>query len=166
MTEQESTQRCSAFVYSAEDWILQCRRPANHEMEGSLWCWQHKTRIEARAKRRSEDVSLGAFVDSFRFTGEVPPPDCERAAKPPTTLYRMFDGSGQLLYVGISSRGPRRFPEHRQRQEWWREVAEIRVEHYDVPIWAVEAERQAIEQERPLHNVVHAVRDSFGVAAK
>ena len=72
------------------------------------------------------------------------------------TLYRMFDAADQLLYVGISGRGPRRFSEHRASQRWWREVATIKVEHYELALEAEAAEREAIETERPRFNVVHA----------
>lgn len=78
------------------------------------------------------------------------------------TLYRMFNADGDLLYLGISSRGPQRFGEHRQTQDWWTEVETIRVEHFATIGEAERAERAAIPIEEPRYNVVHRKReDSF-----
>jgi len=68
----------------------------------------------------------------------------------------MFDAEGSLLYVGRSSRGPRRFGEHRMNQRWWRSVETVKVEHFDFEREAVDAERLAIESEQPRFNVVYS----------
>lgn len=83
------------------------------------------------------------------------------------TLYRMYDADDQLLYIGISGRGPRRFTEHRGAKAWWIRVATIKVEHYASEEAARTAEAQAIWAEEPLHNIRHngsGVRDLSGMA--
>lgn len=73
----------------------------------------------------------------------------------PTTLYRMSDDKGDLLYVGIAGNPGRRFEQHRKDKPWWGEVAAITLEHYPTRAIALEAEEAAIKHEAPRHNVVH-----------
>jgi len=82
----------------------------------------------------------------------------------PASVYRAFDESGELLYVGMSS-GPReRFNQHAKDRPWWDEVARIEVERFPTRAEAARAEVEAIRTERPLHNVVHAnARDLDGL---
>jgi len=71
------------------------------------------------------------------------------------TLYRMFDYSGALLYVGVSSNPGRRFARHAADKDWWREIASITTEHFDTRDDVLRAERRAIINEHPRHNIVH-----------
>jgi len=77
--------------------------------------------------------------------------------KKPQTLYRMYDANDVLLYVGITSRGARRFAEHAADKPWWRHVDRIDLEHHRTREQVENAERIAIASERPLHNVVGVV---------
>ncbi|MFJ8345058.1 GIY-YIG nuclease family protein [Streptomyces sp. NPDC094153] len=71
----------------------------------------------------------------------------------PTCLYRLYDASGQLLYVGITSDIARRWKEHRTKhQGWWPQIAERRVIWFLERSHAWHAEREAVWAERPLHN--------------
>jgi hypothetical protein len=72
-------------------------------------------------------------------------------------LYRLFSADSDLLYVGISNAPMTRFESHSVRP-WWPDVAEIRLEHFADRAAALDAERVAIRDERPLHNVQGAVR--------
>lgn len=73
-------------------------------------------------------------------------------------IYRMRDLSGRLLYIGVTNGGLRRFMEHAKDKTWWREVAQIDVEHVHCSRPVIESiEREAIRSERPLYNVVHNV---------
>ena len=72
-----------------------------------------------------------------------------------TMLYRFFDKSGQLLYVGVSSVGPGRWKEHSKGRSWWHEVVSSTIEHYPTRELALLAERSAIRNERPIYNKVH-----------
>lgn len=74
-------------------------------------------------------------------------------------LYRFFDASDHLLYVGISLSAAQRASQHRAEKPWWPDVARMDVEHHDVARHEMEQiERDAIIAERPLHNVVHNTR--------
>lgn len=71
-------------------------------------------------------------------------------------LYRHFDSAGRLLYVGVSTSVMRRTQEHARQAVWSGDIAEIKAEWFDSAEAAGEAERRAIREESPLHNIVHA----------
>jgi len=72
-------------------------------------------------------------------------------------LYRMYDADGLLLYIGISYSAIARFAQHRADKPWIGDVVRIQIETHEVSRAEIlEIERQAIIDERPLHNVVHA----------
>lgn len=70
-----------------------------------------------------------------------------------TALYRLFDQSDRLLYVGVSHKPDVRWGEHSQEKDWWPLVDQRKVEWYDTRLAAEGAELQAIAQERPVFNV-------------
>ncbi len=72
-----------------------------------------------------------------------------------TTLYRFFNASGTLLYVGISEAGAMRWSSHRRGKGWWADVASVITEHYPDRPSAAEAEIAAIHTESPKYNIVH-----------
>lgn len=67
------------------------------------------------------------------------------------TLYRFYDHAGSL--VGITNNPPRRFRKHRGEKTWWLDVADIRLEQFNSRDELAAAERRAIQNEKPLHNV-------------
>ena len=71
------------------------------------------------------------------------------------TLYRFYDTAGALLYIGITANPPARFRAHSKEKDWWRTVTTIRVESHPDRVSVLAAERAAIVQERPRHNVMH-----------
>lgn len=73
--------------------------------------------------------------------------------KSPAQLYRHFNAAGQLLYIGISLAAIQRLGQHRENARWFRSIARIEIENF--PDWesAAAAEVEAIEKEKPLHNV-------------
>jgi hypothetical protein len=71
------------------------------------------------------------------------------------TIYKFFNVADDLLYVGITGRGPRRWVEHGATQPWWGDVARVEVEHEADRRRAVERERELIREYHPKHNVVH-----------
>lgn len=85
------------------------------------------------------------------------PPVFVLANKPAesTTLYRLRDIAGRLLYVGIAGNPGRRFDQHAKDKAWWGEVASVNLQHFDSRPEALKAEREAIELEHPVYNVVH-----------
>lgn len=102
--------------------------------------------IAGRAKFRIEEVE--AWLEKRAQAQQLGPAEW-------TALYRMFAEDGALLYVGISTRGPRRFSEHQADQPWWTSVASATLEHFEYPHQATAAERKAIRDEHPRFNVVH-----------
>lgn len=73
----------------------------------------------------------------------------------PVSLYRFFNPAGELLYIGITNRIPRRLDEHGDDKPWYLEVARVTVEHHTDRYAALAAEKTAIKTERPKYNVVH-----------
>lgn len=71
------------------------------------------------------------------------------------TLYRFFDSSGRLLYIGISNRWTDRLVQHRREKPWFDQVAQVTVHKYPSRQAVEQAEREAIASERPLYNVQH-----------
>lgn len=72
-----------------------------------------------------------------------------------TALYRHFDESGALLYVGISLSAMQRMEQHRDRSGWFDQIANVKIERYPTRQDALRAEENAIRSERPKYNVVH-----------
>jgi hypothetical protein len=79
-----------------------------------------------------------------------------RLKKQETELYRHFDARGILLYVGISISTPQRLKGHRFASGWFKKVATITIQRFPTRAAAEQAERAAIRDERPLHNIAHA----------
>ncbi len=72
-----------------------------------------------------------------------------------TMLYRFFDKNARLLYVGVSSTGPKRWKEHSKGRTWWHEVSSSTIEHFATRELALAAERTAIIAEKPVYNRQH-----------
>lgn len=73
----------------------------------------------------------------------------------PCTVYRFFDRSGRLLYVG-KALDPRARQKQHERRAWWPDVDTLRTTHtvYDSERAALDAEDVAIRDENPLYNRV------------
>lgn len=85
----------------------------------------------------------------------------------PTALYRHFDKDGALLYVGISLNHMARLAQHRDASHWFPHIARMTVEWLPDRAAAMEAERLAILNENPAHNVKRPRKpDSSEVAAR
>jgi GIY-YIG catalytic domain len=72
----------------------------------------------------------------------------------PTCLYRHFDSSGQLVYVGIASDPFRRLSQHEKWSRWYDQIDTIKIERHPNRKAAEAAELEAIRTEKPLHNIV------------
>jgi hypothetical protein len=68
------------------------------------------------------------------------------------SLYRHFDASGRLLYVGISLYSLVRTIQHRSKSSWFDEVTRIEIVRFASKSEAQQAEAEAIATENPLHN--------------
>lgn len=73
----------------------------------------------------------------------------------PTDLYRHWDAEGRLLYVGISLSAVQRLAAHRQSSRWYPRIKWIEIERHPTREAALEAERIAIRDEKPLCNLDH-----------
>lgn len=71
-----------------------------------------------------------------------------------TALYRLFDESDRLLYVGVSHKPDVRWGQHSEEKEWWPQVDRRAIEWHDSRGSAERAELLAIANERPAYNVV------------
>ena len=79
-----------------------------------------------------------------------------RLAAVPTVLYRHWARNGTLLYVGISCNESERRKTHRAESVWFSQVDRITLVKYPTRLDAENAERYAIINEAPVHNIVHA----------
>jgi hypothetical protein len=70
-------------------------------------------------------------------------------------LYRHFDSTGVLLYVGISKSTIARLSQHKRTANWYDDINSITIEHFLTMEEARQAETNAILTEHPLFNVVH-----------
>lgn len=70
------------------------------------------------------------------------------------TCYRIYDETGELLYVGATVDLKGRILMHRRVQPWWPSVHHIRAAHYPTATEAQLDESRAIATEQPIHNRV------------
>jgi hypothetical protein len=71
----------------------------------------------------------------------------------PHFVYRCYDASGRLLYVGCSINPDDRLKEHRYFRSWWADrIARITLESFPDQAAGQAAEKTAIQTEHPIHN--------------
>ena len=75
-----------------------------------------------------------------------------RLASRPTSLYRHFDASGRLLYVGVAVCVKARTKTHKLCSPWFGEVVHTQVCTFPTRAEALDAERVAIQFEHPACN--------------
>lgn len=75
-----------------------------------------------------------------------------------TALYRLFDATEQLLYVGISTQPETRWTQHAADKPWWPLVQHRKLEWHPDRGAAEDAERTAVRTEEPLYNTAGAKR--------
>lgn len=76
----------------------------------------------------------------------------------PCQLYRHFSKDGTLLYVGISLNALLRQHAHKTgRSPWYQQIAKIEIENFSSKKAALEAEKKAIKNDKPLYNVIHNI---------
>lgn len=76
------------------------------------------------------------------------PPELEQ-----TDVYRLYDPSKRLLYVGISNQVDDRLKQHADTKPWWGDVERADVRRYPFRYQALAVEHGAIMFERPKHNI-------------
>lgn len=75
-----------------------------------------------------------------------------------TTLYRFYDASDNLLYVGITNFLPQRIKQHSRRAKWHEFAVRAVIEHYATRALALEAEQKAIQSENPFYNLAGSLQ--------
>lgn len=108
--------------------------------------WEYRTRA---AEYRSEPIDPSDTLSWRRF-------GCSRY--PTRVVYRLFDASGELLYVGMSWNPSWRWVYHRRTKDWWPEVAHAEVILYPDELAARKAETACIKSESPRYNIHQAAR--------
>lgn len=71
-------------------------------------------------------------------------------------VYRMYNADYRLLYVGQTMNALQRVQSHSSTAAWFPDVDTITVEHFASRSEALQAEIEAIRNEKPQHNVQHA----------
>lgn len=95
----------------------------------------------------------------------------------PLILYRFYDNQDNLLYIGITNSPQARWNNHRNDKSWFKHVVRSTMEHFATRAELEAAEIQAIQTEKPRHNVTHSVisapkqikvadRVSYGTSSK
>jgi predicted GIY-YIG superfamily endonuclease len=82
-----------------------------------------------------------------------------------TALYRLYDGEGVLLYVGITNMPNVRFAAHSMKS-WWKRVDRKDIVWFDNRQQAEQAETRAIRDEQPVFNVAKSPWRSVAAAAE
>ncbi|MET9956302.1 GIY-YIG nuclease family protein [Streptomyces sp. NPDC006339] len=70
-----------------------------------------------------------------------------------TALYRLYDDTEQLLYVGVAQDPWKRWRFHRRDKEWWGQVSVREIEWVDSREAALRQEAVEIRTRRPVHNI-------------
>lgn len=73
-----------------------------------------------------------------------------------TAVYRLYDADQTLLYVGISRHPELRWVQHAGTQPWWDQVRSVGLAWCTTRDDALLVEKQAMVEERPLHNFVNS----------
>lgn len=68
-------------------------------------------------------------------------------------LYRHFAGDGTLLYIGSTINPIIRLGGHRVKSEWFADIRRIEIEPYATKELLLQAEKAAIQDERPKYNI-------------
>jgi len=73
----------------------------------------------------------------------------------PANLYRHYDKDDTLLYIGISVSAISRFQQHILNSKWADASVKMTTERFNSRREALQAEKKAIKQEKPLFNISH-----------
>lgn len=108
----------------------------------------YTARLEELEKFRTHATNLIETLTEQRNKAEA-------ASTKPTALYRQFNASGDLLYIGIALDPFKRLLQHHRGSEWTSEQMTMTTEWYPSRQAALRAEKAAIIAESPSWNIVH-----------
>lgn len=78
-----------------------------------------------------------------------------RAGSGKHMVYLLFDINDDLLYVGITDRGPVRLAEHYRHKPWFPQVCRVEFERYESRDASEAREKYLIQERAPQHNIQH-----------
>jgi predicted GIY-YIG superfamily endonuclease len=78
-----------------------------------------------------------------------------------TFVYRLYNASDELLYIGMSGRLMARIETHTQTQPWRDQIAYVKADGFPNRKAASRAEREAIRIENPKYNVLHKTPEAL-----
>jgi predicted GIY-YIG superfamily endonuclease len=81
-------------------------------------------------------------------------------------LYKHYDSTGDLLYVGVSTNPFSRTKTHLRNSHWSRKISVITFEKFENKKEALEAEFKAITNENPKYNIIGKVNYTKSVHIK
>lgn len=71
-------------------------------------------------------------------------------------LYRFYNRSGELLYIGITDNPFARWARHSKDKTWFPEVARFETDWFPDRPSVIAAERHAITTEKPKYNIIYS----------
>lgn len=69
-----------------------------------------------------------------------------------TSVYKLYNKSDELLYIGISGSAITRLSQHKQDKQWYIEIARVEIEHYETEKQARDVEGILIKELNPRYN--------------
>ncbi|MFD9834483.1 GIY-YIG nuclease family protein [[Kitasatospora] papulosa] len=91
-------------------------------------------------------------MDKQAVAGRMLHPGARAKGSDESAVYRLFDDTGRLLYVGLSTNPMNRWAAHAEQHAWWPDVANFTVAWYGARVEAAAEEKRAIREESPLRN--------------
>jgi predicted GIY-YIG superfamily endonuclease len=68
-------------------------------------------------------------------------------------VYRFFSGTGDILYIGMSSNPFMRAVVHKSSSDWYFDVKNMTIDWFESREVAAKKEAEAIRAEKPIHNI-------------
>lgn len=131
----------------------QRRGVKTHMVSSAIMAWNRGGNVRLGVMTRCGTFMDNAFTDLQPIPGTL----CDHCllAEPAGghAVYMFLNADGEVIYVGFSSNPSGRMDAHRTQSKWWPEVASARLTPYPDELSARRAERQAIEDLRPKHNI-------------
>jgi Arm DNA-binding domain len=147
-------------------WLFRYERKGRERVMG-LGPLRICTLSRAREKARAAEQQLADGIDPIdarrlTITADAPPtiPDkwqafAAQGIEPTCFLYRHYDASGDLLYVGMSLSVLARQARHIEYATWGNTICQIVIEPFATREELLAAEKYAIRTEFPKHNFTH-----------
>jgi predicted GIY-YIG superfamily endonuclease len=126
--------------------IMVCTCSSMHSLEASAASAQG-----ALHQLPTTPLGVGDAGAPGRVDAGAPAQSSKRVQR--TALYRHFDSTGRLLYVGISLDYLRRLGQHKQNSGWFDRICRVEIEWLDSRQEALAQERSAIRREKPECNI-------------